>query len=66
VKVIPEGQCIQHTQYGVGFVTEADAERTTIDFIEHGPKKFVTSLMTVSLVADAPPRPKRPRRAKKA
>ncbi len=66
MKALPEGQYILHAQYGHGFVTESDAERTTIDFVEHGTRKFVTGMMQVDLVSDAPPRPARPRRKKVA
>lgn len=64
-KVLPQGQYIKHSLYGFGFVTESNSDRTSIDFDSHGPKKFVTSLMTVEVAADAPPRPMRKRRIKK-
>jgi len=66
VQVLPEGQYIKHEQYGFGVVTESDAERTTIDFDSHGKKKFVTSLMSAELVGEAPPRPARAKRRRKA
>jgi hypothetical protein len=66
VQVLTEGQYIKHEQYGVGVVTESDPERTTIDFDEYGPKKFVTSLMKAELVGDLPVRPARPKRRRKA
>lgn len=65
VKVLPAGQYIKHGIYGFGTVTEADAERTTIDFDDHGVKKFVTSMMVCELAGDAPPRSARPKRRKK-
>ena len=65
MKILPQGQYIKHVQYGFGVVTESDAERTAIDFDIHGRKKFVTSLMVVDLVGEAPPRPARPKRSKK-
>ncbi|MBI3668382.1 MAG: hypothetical protein HY237_01160 [Acidobacteria bacterium] len=65
MQVLPEGQYIKHEQYGYGVVTEADVERTTIDFDSHGKKKFVTSLMRAELVGEAPPKAARPRRRKK-
>lgn len=64
MKTLPEGQYIQHFQYGCGVVTESDAERTTIDFDLHGIKKFVTSLMVVEPAEGTPP--KRSKRRKKA
>ena len=65
MKVLPAGQYIKHGVYGFGTITDADAERTTIDFDEHGVKKFVTSMMVCELAGDAPPRPARSKRRKK-
>ena len=56
---LTEGQFVRHVQYGLGVVTQSDAERTAIDFHLHGPKKFATQLMTVELTDEAPP-PKAP------
>jgi hypothetical protein len=64
---IPEGQCVKHFQYGLGVVTQSDAERTSIDFHLHGPKKFATKIMVVELSDEAPPPKAVPaRRRKKA
>jgi len=52
---LTEGQFVKHVQYGLGVVTQSDAERTSIDFHLHGPKKFATRLMTVELTDEAPP-----------
>jgi hypothetical protein len=65
VQVLSEGQCIKHDQYGFGIVAESDVERTTIDFDSVGTKKFVTSLMSMELVGEAPERPTKPRRRSK-
>jgi hypothetical protein len=65
VQVLFEGQCIKHEQYGFGIVAESDVERTTIDFDSVGLKKFVTSLMSMELVGEAPERPTKPRRRSK-
>jgi hypothetical protein len=43
VNILVEGQAIKHEQYGSGVVTESNNERTTIDFDDHGVKRFVTS-----------------------
>jgi hypothetical protein len=61
VKAVKEGQCLRHAIFGVGIVTASGDERTTIDFYEHGSKKFVTHLLEAELVAEAPPRAPRPR-----
>jgi hypothetical protein len=64
---LPEGRCVRHFQYGLGVVTQSDAERTSIDFPVHGAKKFVTKLMVVELSDEAPPpKPTSARRRKKA
>ncbi len=55
-------QRVQHEKYGLGVISEADAEYTVIEFDEHGRKKFLTSL--VSLQSSDEPPPKR-RRARK-
>jgi hypothetical protein len=65
--VLPEGQYIKHTMYGLGIVTEADSERTTIQFESHGAKKFVTSMMTAEILGETPKKPiKLKKRGKKA
>jgi len=55
MQTLPKGQYIKHFQYGLGVVTQSDAERTSIDFPLHGPKKFATRLMTVEFTDEAPP-----------
>ena len=57
MQVLAEGQYIRHTIYGLGIVTEADSERTTIHFETHGPKKFVTSIMTAEVLGETPAKP---------
>ncbi len=64
--VLPEGQFVKHVQYGLGVVTQSDAERTSIDFHLHGIKKFATQLMTVELTDEAPPPKTRTARRKRA
>jgi hypothetical protein len=66
LRALPEGQYIKHFQYGLGVVTESDAERTSIDFDLHGMKKFVTSLMVVEPAEGTPPKRSRSKRRKKA
>jgi len=62
VQVLSNGQQIRHHQYGIGVVTESDAERTAIDFDNHGRKLFITNLMTAELIGDAPINPGRTKR----
>lgn len=67
MQVLSNGQQVKHEQYGLGIVTESDAEHTAIDFDEHGRKLFVTSLMTAELIGEAPANPTRTkRRSRKA
>jgi hypothetical protein len=62
VQVLFTGQQVKHQVYGLGVVTESDAERTAIDFDDHGKKLFVTSLMVAELIGDAPVNPTRAKR----
>lgn len=66
MQVLPEGQYIKHTVYGLGIVTEADSDRTTIQFESHGVKKFVTSIMSAEVLGDPPAKAIKPKRRKKA
>jgi hypothetical protein len=54
VQTLGEGQAIRHDQYGLGVVTESNGERTTIDFDNHGVKKFVTSIWSAELIGEPP------------
>jgi hypothetical protein len=54
VQTLSEGQAIRHDQYGLGIVTESNTERTTIDFDNHGMKKFVTSIWSAELIGEPP------------
>ncbi len=66
MQVLSTGQQVKHEQYGMGTVTESDAERTAIDFDDHGRKLFVTSIMNAELIGEAPANPtKTKRRARK-
>jgi hypothetical protein len=66
VQVMQEGQTIKHVVYGLGIVTASDQERTAIDFDDHGPKLFVTSIMTAELIGEAPATPPKTKRRRKA
>ena len=57
MQILVEGQTIRHGQYGVGIVTESNNDRTTIDFDDHGMKKFVTSIWVAELIGEAPEKP---------
>jgi hypothetical protein len=67
VQILVEGQTIRHHQYGVGIVTESNNERTTIDFDDHGVKRFVTSMWSAELIGEPPTeKPTRRRGRRKA
>jgi|SRR5438552_4134814 len=66
VQVMQEGQTIKHDMYGLGIVTASDQERTAVDFDDHGPKLFVTSIMTAELIGEAPATPPKTKRRRKA
>ena len=65
MKALEEGAYIKHFQYGLGVVTESNSERTSIDFDEHGMKKFVTSMMVVDAAEGTPPKRRRNKKVKK-
>lgn len=62
MKALQKGAYIKHFQYGLGVVTESDADRTSIDFDLHGMKKFVTTIMVVEFAEGTPPKRKRTRK----
>jgi hypothetical protein len=62
VQVLSTGQQVKHEQYGLGVVTESDAEHTAIDFDDHGRKLFVTTMMNAELIGEAPVNPARAKR----
>lgn len=62
MQVLQEGQYVRHSLYGLGVVTESDSERTTIEFDDHGEKKFVTSIYVAEIVGDLPIKPPRAKR----
>ncbi|MBI4467480.1 MAG: hypothetical protein HY656_08670 [Acidobacteria bacterium] len=64
-----EGQHVKHGQYGLGTIVASDEERTSIEFVEHGTKKFVTSMVVLEITDEQPakkPKKARARRAVKA
>lgn len=65
MKTLSKDQALTHAQFGVGIVKSSDDDRTVIDFYEHGPKKFVTSMLQAQLLAEAPPKPGKSKAKKK-
>lgn len=66
MQVMQEGQTIKHGVYGLGIVTASDPERTAIDFDDHGPKLFVTSIFSAEIIGEAPATPPKTKRRRKA
>lgn len=66
MQVMQEGQTIKHELFGLGIVTASDPERTAIDFDDHGPKLFVTSMLNAELIGEAPAIPPKTKRRRKA
>lgn len=67
VTVYEEGQHVKHGQYGLGTILASDEDRTAIDFVQHGTKKFVTSLVVLELTDEQPAKKaKKPARARRA
>lgn len=58
-------QRVTHEKYGLGVISEADAEYTVIEFDEHGRKKFVTRLVSLQSSDEPPPKRRRARKTKK-
>jgi hypothetical protein len=54
MQILAEGQPIRHGIYGAGVVLESDSDRTTVDFDDHGTRKFVTSIWSAELTGDPP------------
>ena len=65
MQVMQEGQTIKHGVYGLGIVTASDPERTAIDFDDHGPKLFVTSIFSAEIIGEAPATPPKTKRRRK-
>ena len=66
MQVMQEGQTIKHDLFGLGIVTASDAERTTVDFDDHGLKLFVTSMLSAEMIGEAPATPPKTKRRRKA
>ncbi len=67
MRLVKAGDRVLQPQYGAGTVTEVTDDRTVIDFDEHGVKKFVTHMVSLTLTErPAPERPARRRAKKKA
>jgi hypothetical protein len=59
-----EGQQVRHDLFGLGTIVETDEDRTSIDFVEHGPKKFVTSMVVLEITDEQPAKKRRTRKTR--
>jgi len=55
-------QRVLHAKYGLGVISEADAEYTLIEFDEHGAKKFLTRIVSLQPSDEPPPKRRRARK----
>ena len=63
VRLFSIGDRVSQPQYGAGTVAAANEYHTTIDFDEHGPRTFATSIVKLERSTTlAPPRAKATRR----
>ena len=63
---MPVTSRVNHQKYGLGVVTEVDPQYTTIEFDEHGKKKFVTDIVSLASSDEPPPKRRRGGRKKAA
>lgn len=49
------GRAVRHAVFGLGATLSSDASRTTIEFVDHGTKTFVTAMLEVELTDEALP-----------
>jgi hypothetical protein len=63
VRLFSVGDRVSQPQYGAGTVAAANEYHTTVDFDDHGPRTFATSIVKLERSTTlAPPRAKAPRR----
>lgn len=63
MKMFSKGARVAQPTYGPGTITDANDHHTVIDFDNHGPRKFVTSLVVLESTSE--PAPNRPKGARK-
>jgi len=64
MKSMPITSRVNHQKYGLGVITEVDPQYTTIEFDEHGKKKFVTDIVVLETSDEPPPKRRRGGRKK--
>ena len=66
MKSMPVTSRVVHEKYGLGVITEVDPQYTTINFDDHGKKKFVTDIVSLKSSDEPPPKRRRGGRKPKA
>lgn len=61
---MPVSSRINHQKYGLGVISEVDPQYTTIEFDNHGKKKFVTDIVSFESSDEPPPKRRRGGRKK--
>lgn len=59
-----EGVQVKHQQYGLGTIVASNEDRTSIEFVDHGTKKFVTSMVVLEITEEQPQRKPRKKAAR--
>lgn len=60
-----KGDRVTQASYGAGTITDVNAQYTVIDFDEHGPRTFVTTLVKLEATETPAPPPRTNGRARK-
>lgn len=62
---VTKGMRVAQAKYGPGTVTDTDGVHIVIDFDNHGPKRFVSSMVTLAPTSEPAPEKTKPTRRKK-
>lgn len=63
---VSKGVRVSQPKYGSGTITDSDGTHVVIDFDNHGPKRFVLSMVSLSPSSEPAPEKSKPARRKKA
>jgi len=66
MRIYARGARVAQPNYGPGTVSDADAHHTVVDFDNHGPRKFVTSMVVLESTNEPAPHRAKARAAKPA
>lgn len=62
---VNKGTRVSQPKYGPGTVTDSDGTHIVIDFDNHGPKRFVSSMVSLAPTSEPAPEKTKPARRKK-